>query len=61
LSIRKSTKKKGEKQVVDMENLAKIISIATIYDVLVEKESLLNKKSINYKETNSQTIYQFLA
>jgi hypothetical protein len=44
-----------------MENLAKIISIATIYDVLVEKESLLNKKSINYKETNSQTIYQFLA
>jgi hypothetical protein len=52
LSTRKFIKEK-ETQVVDIETLAKIIPIASIYIVLVEKESLLNKKFTNHKETNS--------
>jgi hypothetical protein len=45
LSTRKSTKQK-ETQVVDIETLSKIISTIATYIVLVEKESLLNKKFI---------------
>jgi hypothetical protein len=52
LSTRKFIKEK-ETQVVDIETLAKIIPIASIYIVLVEKESLLNKKFTNHKKTNS--------
>jgi hypothetical protein len=52
LPTRKFIKEK-ETQVVDIETLAKIILIASIYIVLIEKKSLLNKKSTNHKETNS--------
>jgi hypothetical protein len=45
LPTRKSTKQK-ETQVVDIETLSKIISTIATYIVLVEKESLLNKKFI---------------
>ena len=38
-----------------MEFIAKIILIATTYIVLIEKESFLNTKSTNHKETNSKT------
>ena len=47
-STRKSTKQKVM-QVVDLETLAKIISIAATYIILMEKESLLNKNSTNHK------------
>jgi hypothetical protein len=47
LLIRKSTKKK-KTQVVDMETFAKTILIFAFYDFLTEKESFLNKNSINY-------------
>jgi len=45
LPTRKSTKQK-KTQVVDIETLSKIISTIATYIVLVEKESLLNKKFI---------------
>jgi hypothetical protein len=48
LLIRKSTKKKKKTQVVDMETFAKTILIFAFYDFLTEKESFLNKNSINY-------------
>jgi len=38
-----------------MKILIKIISIAATYASLIENESLLNKKSTNYKETNNKT------
>jgi len=52
--IRKSTTQK-EAQFDDMETVVKIISIVATYIFLVENESLLNKKFINHKETNSKT------
>jgi len=54
LPIEKSTKQK-EIQVVDMENLTKIILIVATYTFLVEKKSLLNNKSINHKKKISKT------
>jgi hypothetical protein len=54
LPMRKSTKQK-RKQVVDMKNLAKIIPISSTYAFIVEKKSLINKKSINHMETNNKT------
>jgi hypothetical protein len=54
LPIEKSAKQK-EIQVVDMENLTKIILIVVTYTFLVEKKSLLNNKSTNHKKTNSKT------
>jgi hypothetical protein len=38
-----------------MEILARIIIIVVTYAFLVEIKYLLNKKSINYKETNCKT------
>lgn len=38
-----------------MESIVKIISIATIYIVLVEKEFFLNTNFTNHKKTNSKT------
>jgi hypothetical protein len=55
LPIRKSKKKKTDTQVADLEILAKIISTAATYIVLIENEFLLNKKSTNHKEINSKT------
>ena len=52
--MRKSTKHK-EKQFVDMKTLTKIIIIVSIYTIPVQKESLLNKKSIDHKKTNYKT------
>jgi hypothetical protein len=54
LPTRKSTKKKKRTQVDDMKILPKIILISTGYFFFGEKESLLNKKSTNYKKTNSK-------
>jgi len=51
LPTRKSTKKKKRTQVDDMKILPKIILISTGF-FFGEKESLLNKKSTNYKKTN---------
>lgn len=42
-------------QVADLEILAKIISTAVTYIVLIKNESLLNKKSTNHKKINSKT------
>jgi len=53
---KRKSKKYKETQVTDMKTITKIISIAITYVFLIEKESLLNKKSINHKETNSKTI-----
>ena len=47
-------KKKKRTQVDDMKILPKIILISTGYLFFGEKESLLNKKSTNYKKTNSK-------
>jgi hypothetical protein len=54
LPIRKSTKKKREAQVADLEILAKIIPIVATHAFLIKKEFLLNKKSMNHKKTNSK-------
>jgi len=43
-------KKQKKTQVDDMKILPKIIIISTGYFFLGEKESLLNKKSTNYKK-----------
>lgn len=52
--MRKSIKHK-EKQVVDMKTLTKIILIVSIYTIPIQKEFLLNKKSIDHKKTNYKT------
>jgi hypothetical protein len=54
LPMRKSTKQK-RKQVVDMKTLVKIIPISSTYAFIVEKKSMINKKSINHMETNNKT------
>jgi hypothetical protein len=38
-----------------LETLEKIISIMFAYSVLVENQSLLNKKFTNHEETNNKT------
>jgi hypothetical protein len=53
--MRKYIKQK-ETQIDDIKTLAKIILIATNYVFLVKKNSLLNKKSINHKETKNKTL-----
>lgn len=45
----------------DMEILAKIILTVVIYTILIEKKSLLNKKSKNYKKKIVQHVQQLLA
>jgi hypothetical protein len=54
LSMRRSMEQ-NEIQIDDIETLVKIILIVVTYDFLVQNKSLLNKKSINHKETNSNT------
>jgi hypothetical protein len=54
LSMRRSMEQ-NEIQIDDIETLVKIILIVVTYDFLIQKKSLLNKKSINHKETNSNT------